>query len=529
MIHFARSVYSFLVMILLLAACGSPPTPASDAPSTSQEQTTTIAPTGDRESSATVSNERGTLRMAHELYWGGIDSLDPASPVVFFDAIHLLYDTLVIPDANYEPVPALATAWEHNDDATIWTFTLRDDVVFHNGKPFTSADVAYTFRRLGAPESESLLSSIMRIIDSIETPDDHTVVFNLGQPHADLPTLFVALQTGIIPDESEETIGETGIGTGPFKLERLDAEGTTRMVANDDYWRGPPGLAAVELIGMADSNARLQALQAGQLDLVFWPTPQQVEVLRDSPNLVIEQFPAGAWYELAMRTDTPPFDDVRVRQAMRLVMDRQQMIDLIVQGAGTVACDTPVWTGDKYRWDGPCPQDIEQARALLAEAGYPNGLDVTLYTSNSLPVMIPLAEVYQQQAARAGINVTIEQVPPDSYWTETWSVEPFFVGVENQYPADFVINLYYRAESPYNVTHWDNARMEQLIDTARATQDLAERKARYAEVQAFAAEESGLLIPFHQDEIRVQKSSVAGFERISRYDLSWHSITKDEE
>ncbi|NJP04576.1 MAG: ABC transporter substrate-binding protein [Chloroflexaceae bacterium] len=521
------------LITLLLTACGGAPAPSAEAPAAEETDATTEATASidapDATTEAPAAAPRGTLRVAQPIFWGGAESLDPSSPVAFYDVMRPLYDTLVVYDENFAPAPALATSWEANDDATVWTFTLRDDVVFHDGKPFTSADVVYTFERVLAPDSASLLSSILSIIDTIETPDDTTVVFSLSQPHAELPVLFIPLLASIIPEGSGETIGETGIGTGPFQLEQLDATGTTRMVANDDYWRGEPGLAAIDFVGIADADARIQALQAGQIDLVFALLPQQAALLQNNANLVVQQFAGGKWAGLGMRTDTPPFDDVRVRQAMRLLVDRQQMLELVQQGTGTISCDTLVWPGDPHYWEGKCPSDSEQAKALLAEAGYPDGLDVTLYTSNNLPYMLPLAEVYQQQAAQAGITIELEQVAPDAYWTEIWGVEPFFVTGDVQYPADFILNLYYRAGSPYNVIHWDDAETAALLDTARATLDPVERNERYQEVLQYLASESGYIILFYRDEIQAFARNVHGVQPIIDTDLLWHGITKTEE
>jgi peptide/nickel transport system substrate-binding protein len=226
-----------------------------------------------------------------------------------------------------------------------------------------------------------------------------------------------------------------------------------------------------------------------------------------------------------MRTDTPPFDDPQVRKALRLAADRQAMTDLVVQGEGTIACDTTVAPADPHRWDGECEQDIAQARELLAEAGYPDGIDVTLYTSNTLPPMVPLAEVYQQQAAEAGINVTIEQVSPDTYWTDVWGVEPMFVAGDIQYPADFLLHLYHHSDSLYNISYFANPAFEQLLADARAALDEDERTALYQQAQQLLLEDGGTLVPFHQTELRAFRDTVAGVEPITRYDLPWHGIT----
>jgi peptide/nickel transport system substrate-binding protein len=166
---------------------------------------------------------------------------------------------------------------------------------------------------------------------------------------------------------------------------------------------------------------------------------------------------------------------------------------------------------------------------LLAEAGYADGLDVTLYTSNLLPPMVPLAEVYQQQAAEAGINVTIEQVAPDQYVTDIWGVEPLFIDNYTFLPADFALHLFYGAESLYNATSFDNAELAQLLAEARAAADPAERTALYQQAQELLYEESVTLIPFHQTELHAFSNDVSGVSLISRFDMIWHEVTKAAE
>ncbi|MCB0107889.1 MAG: hypothetical protein KDE53_18335, partial [Caldilineaceae bacterium] len=361
-----------LVLLALLSAC----TPAAQpVPSTDAAAEDAVV-TGVESAESTT---RGTLRIPHSLFMAGKESLDPASPNVFDYAVTLLYDRLVRIDENGNVAPDLAVSWAPNENATEWTFTLRDDVTFHSGQTLSAADVAYTFERILKPETESSLASTLALIEDIETPNPNTVVFQLDQSHADFPVLLVEFTARIIPEGSGDTIGTTGIGTGPFKLETFNAEGTTVLLANDAYWGGTPQLAAIELIGIADAEARGAAALAVQVDILLSTTATQASLFADNPAFVTNSFPTGEWYTLVMRTDTPPYDDVRVRKAMRLVADRQAIIDLVLDGQGTVACDTPVAPTDAYYWATTCPQDIDQAISLLAEAGYDEGLDVTLF------------------------------------------------------------------------------------------------------------------------------------------------------
>lgn len=280
------------------------------------------------------------------------------------------------------------------------------------------------------------------------------MLFRLAQPHADFPSLLVSYMAHIIPEGSGDTIGETGIGTGPFKLVSFDAEGTTVLAANDDYWRGAPELAGIELIAIADSVARTSAVPAGQIDVLLNTPSAQAALFADNPGFETITFPTGEWSGLVMRTDTPPFDDVRVRKAMRLLADRQAFVDLVLEGQGTVVCDTPVAKRDVYHWETACPQDLEQARALLAEAGYADGLNVTIYTASTFPEFIPLAEVYQQQAAAVGITVDIEVVPPDNFWSDVWLTEAFYPIAWRERPADLILNLVWRSTADWNESYY---------------------------------------------------------------------------
>lgn len=513
--------YLLLAVITLAMACAPPPQAATTA---TQSETAADAaePVND-----TSGEMRSVLRLPHPLWWDGKESLDPSGPTAFSYATVLLYDRLVRLDENGQLMPELAASWEPNDDATAWTFTLQPGVTFHNGQPFTSADVAYTFSYILAPDSESHLASVLGLITEMITPDDLTIVFQLEQGHADFPLLLTNFRALIIQEGSAETIDQ-GIGTGPFRLEMLDAEGVTVLSANDEYWKGAPGLAGIELFALADAEARSAAMQAGQIDLLVEATAEQVALFEGDQAFTIVRFPSGRWAAVAMRTDTPPFDDVRVRQAMRLVANRQEIIDLVLGGEGTVTCDTPVMPTDAYRWDGTCAQDIEQATALLAEAGFADGLDVTLYASNTDAQWVPLAQVYQQQAAAAGINVTIEIVPGDSYWSDVWMAESFFTTYWEERPADQILNEGWRSTATWNEAYFQSPELDQLLDEARMTLDLETRREKYQSVQRLIAEEGGHVIPYHVNQFHVVSATVSGIPPQSWTDLEWHLISKSD-
>jgi peptide/nickel transport system substrate-binding protein len=480
----------------------------------------------DSQGKPSQTDTRGTLRYPYKVAWGGKESLNPTSPTRFMEAISILYDRLVSLDDEGKVTPELALSWQSNEEASIWTFKLRQGVKFHNGKELTATDVAYTMNHI-LSDTQSPIASTLRVLKSVEVRDSYTVVFNLEQGHADFPILLSDYRVGIISENSLNTIEQTGNGTGAFKLRKLDAEGQSVFVANDSYWKGQPGLIAIEIIAIADPEARLQALLANQIDVMQIP-PQQASLFVDKPEFITRDVPTGDWRGIVMRTDLPPFNDVRVRRALRLAADRQQMLDLILQRKGTLACDNPVWTGDQYHLKLDCPQDIEQSKRLLEQAGYPNGIDVELYVSNVDSYMIPLAEVYKQQVAKAGIRVELKQVPSDTYYTDTWMVVPMCGTLWGQKPAEQILNELYRSGSIWNESYWAKPDYDKLLDSARKELDFEKRRKIYQDAQRMLFEEGGVFIPFHLTKTRVYRRTIVGLEPGMEFFPQWYKIKKSE-
>ena len=467
----------------------------------------------------------GTIRLGHDVGYAGAESLDPISPSRFFEANQMLYSRLIRQGQDGQPSPELATEWSASADAKTWTLTLRKGVKFHDGSDLTAADVKYTLERINDPKIDSPVAAVLGIIREVNVLDDQRFEIKLSAPHADLPLLLMDYRVRIIPEGSGDNIAKTGIGSGPFMLEELDSEGTTVLVANPNYWEGKPAADGAELIGIPDSQARVQALMAGQVDLEQSITAQQKRLFENNPQFKLQTIATGEWRGLAFRTDMAPLDNPKVRKALRMVVDREEMMTLVSGAdAGIVTCDHPVWSGDQYRTEIDCSQDIEGAKKLLAEAGFPNGIEVTISAADNEPEWIHMIEVYQQQAAKAGIKVNLNMVPSDGYWSDVWMKHPASASRWSQRPADQALNEVFRSTSAWNETFFNNPAFDQALDDARSELDFAKRKALYAKLQTLLWEEGGELVPYHLNQTRALRSNVTGLDPVEQFSIRWHKV-----
>ena len=470
---------------------------------------------------------RGTVHLVHERIWAGMEILDAMSTTYFIPTVELLQDRLVRLDLEGVPTPMLATSWEVSPTADRYTFSLRLGVTFADGSPMTSQDVLYTMQRAVTEEISGQLAETLSFLDPMgfETPDDHTIVFNLNQAHVDLPLLLRDFSIRVIPDGSGDTIAITGMGTGPFSLDELDVDGVTRVSARDDYWDGVPGADAMTIVGIADADARVQALLAGQIHMIEHLTIGQAQLFEGDSNFQIQESPTGTVLGIAMIVTEPPFDDPLVRQALKLVVDPEEMIAIVMQGHGTAACNTPVWPVDQYYLAQDCSQDIEQARALLAEAGYPDGLTVEFAFSDTMSGWTQMATVYQQQAAEAGITIELNQVPAEAFWSEVWMIHPFATTGWWMQPAGPMLNTAFRCGSSWNETFWCSEEFDQLMDAAQMEVDFETRRELYRAAQQIQSDDSGMIAPFFINEIRALDSSLQGLApQTMTLDFPWHQF-----
>ena len=466
----------------------------------------------------------GTFRHAHNVGFGAQSSLDPASKGRVLQIIEKIQSRLVRPGRSGKPEPDLATAWEPNEDGTVWTFHIREEVRFHDGSALDAGDVVYSIKRVIDPDYGSPARAAVKMIEHIEATGPLTVRMRLGSTFADLPLQLMDPRLRIIPEGSGETVDQTGIGTGPFKVETFDPDGITVLTAYEEYWEGPPALARIEVIGVPDAQARLQAFLSGQLDMERGIAPVLRRALDKSLRYQLLEIPTGNWMGLAFRTDMAPFDDPRVRRALRLVVDRDEMLDLALDGGGVVSCDTPVAPNDQYRAEMRCPPDPERARALLAEAGHPDGIDVDIYVSSLDPSWPVIGVAYQEQAAEAGIRVNVVNAAADGYWSTVWMKKPAFTTSWGERPADQALNEAFHSSAKWNESHYSNPEFDHLLEAARAELNFAKRRALYIKAQEYLAKTSGTMIPFHVTQLVVLSNRVTHFDPVPNDALRWHLV-----
>ncbi len=469
---------------------------------------------------ATVGAQEDTRGVLRHLKAGTTpaSNLDPHGPNAEGLVLQYVWNQLTRLDtgATYV-VPDLASSWESDETGQVWTFHLEQGVKFHDGSDFTSADALYSIRRVLDPDTGSPVRDKYLIIDeaNMTAPDDYTIVIPLHQVDVEFPLRVSEKRLVMIPEGSGDTIAETGIGTDAFYVVEQNPVGLTVLAAFDDYWEGPPGLAGIELYHVGDSAGIAQALLTDQLDYVGIGQikAENFPLFEGNDNFTFLIQDSGGFTQIAMDVTQPPFDDLRVVQAFKLAQDRQETLEVVYNGQGDIACDTSVWKNDPNYLEQDCSRDVERAVELLAEAGYPDGIDVVLTVGDVYPTLVPLAVAYKEQAADAGIRIEINQVPADTYYPDHFGKNYFYLDWWGQRHAASGMKELFGCGSGNNMSKWCSEEFEQLLLDAGAELDFDKRKELLGQAQVLVAQESGTMNPVFFTAIDVFNSRVKGVTR----------------
>ncbi|NCC32165.1 MAG: ABC transporter substrate-binding protein [Chloroflexia bacterium] len=369
----------------------------------------------------------------------------------------------------------------------------------------------------------------MNMVDRVEAVDDTTVRFYLNAPTIDFPA-YTSLGWFLIVahDRTAEQLATEPSGTGPFRFSEQRAGEQTTMVRNEAYWNAPrPYLDELRFVYIADAAARIEALRSNIVDVIWQIEPEVVAALEQNADLQVIKTPSGEHNSLVMDVTSAPFDDVRVRQAFKHCVDREGMVQAVLQGYGVAGNDQPVAPNDPAWADiAPLAYDPARAKALLAEAGYPDGLEITLATSDSRPGMVPMAVAFQEMAKPAGITVAIERHPGETYWTEVFMQTNFFTSKWSVFAnADMLLHMGYRSDGAWLETGIQDPALDALISEVRSEADPAQRQAMYREIQELISYEGGEIIPYFKSLLSTAHAKVQGVQMLTTswmyFDETW--------
>ena len=459
----------------------------------------------------------GTLRAAWQARW---ESLDPhiASSEASFQVLNNVLETLTFFDDDMNLIPWLAESWEASEDGLTWTFNLRQDVTFSNGRALTAEDVKWSFERLIDPEIGSgnafRLGGAGTIIEAI---DDYTVSITTESIIATMPASLAANKsTAVMASESvnDEGLVDIPIGSGPFVISEV--EGTTRLVLsrNANYWQaGLPYLDEVIITPITDDVTRELALQGGEVDWVFTIAPQNLESLQAEPGIIVETAPRLAYDYFGLNLNREPFSDVRVRQAIAFAIDR----DVICAFAFFRICEPiqgPTASGTPWYFPyAPYDRDLDRARELLAEAGYADGFTMEIMPAVGFDETIRGAQVVQQQLAEVGITVEISAVE-FSEWLQRQAdgdFDAFMLSWLGLTDAEDYFYLQHRTGQTFNFTGYSNPEFDELVDRGREVSDFDERYAIYEEANRILVDDAPYIYMYAKSEVKAWSTAVEGY------------------
>jgi peptide/nickel transport system substrate-binding protein len=474
-----------------------------------------------------TSTDSGTASTPAKLRAGGVlrigatgggakDSIDAHTPTTDPDIMRAwnLYESLAVRSPDFSKLEMLLAESIEADGGKpdSWTVRLKDGLTFHNGKTVSADDVIFSLQRITDPKEPKVGNASISYIErkDLKKLDERTVRIPLKLANSNFPDDIGQYFNSIVPTDYDP---KQPVGTGPFKYQSFTPGQRSVFTKNENYWEsGKPFADQLIIIDFTDDTARTNALLGGQVEAINNLPASQVAAIRGNPNLKVINSPTGSWQPFTMRIDAAPFDDNRVRQAFRLIVDREQMVAQVLSGFGSVANDLYARYDPAYNKELPQrKQDLEQAKALLKQAGREN-LTVELTTAPVFQGIVEAAQVFAEQAKGAGVNVKVKRVDTGSFYDpDKYLKYPF--------AQDFWASRVYLAQvaqgdlpnSPFNETHWGEGRFEQLINQARGEVDEAKRTEILHEAQKMQYEQGGYIIPYFSNIIDAHSAKVSGF------------------
>src|SRR5215510_4805587 len=460
----------------------------------------------------------------------GTDTLDPHNGLTYLDTARAqgLYQPLLQLNTNAQAEFVLAEDISPHGSTSEWVIRLRPGITFHDGKPLTANDVIFTLRRIitGKLTGSTPLGPID--VKGLKAIDNHTVKVPMTSPYGSfLDQLAYWYYLYIVPTGFNPAKPN---GTGPFKYQSFTPGQRSVFVRNPNYWRsGLPYVDSVTIIDFSDSTSLQNALTTGVIHGAGALEGPQIAALKSAGGIQTVTSHTGAMTPFTMRVDQAPFNDVNVRQAMRLLVGRPQLIDSSLDGAGVVGYDVSSPYDPNYDTSLHREQDIPQAKSLLKKAGHEN-LTVQLVTSPVATGTVAMSTVLQQQAKAAGVTITRRQVDPGTFFGPNYLHWTFSQDFYNYSPYLAQVAQSLLPTSPFNETHWSQPHYISLYKQANATANPSTRREIEHEMQMIDFNEGGYIIPAFIDALDAYSTKITGYsaarvgQPLSDFDFEHYSF-----
>ncbi|NDL62227.1 ABC transporter substrate-binding protein [Acerihabitans arboris] len=442
------------------------------------------------------------------------DTLDPAKGSNSGDYTRqfMFYNGLTELDKNLVAQPALAESID-SSDGVIWQLKLRPGVTFHDGKALTAQDVVYSLSRHKDPAVASTAITLAEQFKQITAAGAGEVMIELTQPNFDLPALLATSPFLILQDGARDF--SKANGTGPFICKEFSPGTRSVGIRNANYWKpGLPHLDEVELMGITDQPARVNALMSGDLHMISTLGAGDVKRLRANGQFGILESRSGMYSNLIIRADRAPGNNADFVLAMKYMQPREIILKTVMQGFGAIANDTPVppWH-PMFNKDLPQrPYDLDKARFHLKKAGM-TGIKAEIITTPNIEGAVEGGQLMQQIGKSVGMDLQVRRVPYDGYWSTHWMKDPLGYGSINPRPTlDMLFSQFYRSDAPWNESGWKNPQFDRLVTAARGERDQAKRKQMYGDMQTLIYDSCSTLIPLFISSMDGYSNKVKGVE-----------------
>ncbi len=463
----------------------------------------------------------GTIRVGIQ---GGAttDSLDPALAAnsTAAQVLRLWSEPLVELTADGGLDARLAESFSSNEDGSVWSFKIRKGVTFSNGQAMTPEDVRATIERHATEGSVSGAFGLLRDISALSVEGDQFII-TLNGPNADLPYLLTDYHLMIQPNGGKDA-PDAAIGTGPYILKDHQKGVQYTFEKNPDYWDSDLGNAAtIELVVINDDNARIAALQSKDVDMVNRVPPKVAHLVQRLPGVTLQAEPSAGHYVFIMHCDTEPFDNKDLRLALKYAMNRQEMVDKILFGYGSLGNDSPINASYPLFSDDieKRSYDPDKAAAHYKASGH-SGPILLRTSDNSFPGAPDAAALFQASAKAAGIEIELKREPNDGYWSDVWNSKPFCTSYwGGRATQDAMFSTAYLSTADWNDTRFFNDSFDQMLVAARRELDEAKRKAIYRDMSLVVREDGGLICPMFNDFVDATSERVAGWGPSKGFEL----------